>query len=332
MLTVVNKVGENKKYQKIMQEKIGRTLAKVGKRKLGYQGGNVEVPVLSAGEGKLWFASRKQDTCFWNVFGKYESKKSNQSIIVEINIPTTRSARPSGFFAKDRKTSEIMLMHEGRIRGGRHGIGKSAFLAWTKRRLVQVIKEDGASRLAFVVAPLNDINLVDQIWEFVRHVDEFKAKAKSGDLNTAEFHKEIQQCEEYVREFSGKKRGWHGGHAEYDVIHGKVVDALFTWRNARLRRGEVVTNNQLIDLYVRKDGALTEVYEVKTSANRQVLYTAIGQALTHALGGGRQATKKILVIPKGKIPKDMERALKTLGIEVMRYSATKRGGKTLVKI
>lgn len=59
-----------------------------------------------------------------------------------------------------------------------------------------------------------------------------------------------------------------------------------------------------------------EVYEVKTSADRHSLYTAIGQLVTHAQPG----TKRILVIPRRpSIPSDVAQAIAALNIAIQSY-------------
>ncbi|WP_174290978.1 hypothetical protein [Sphingomonas bacterium] len=77
----------------------------------------------------------------------------------------------------------------------------------------------------------------------------------------------------------------------------------------------------MIDLMVKANGAMTEIYEVKTGCDRQSLYTAIGQLVTHSADANDGIIRK-LVIPEGQLPAGIAPCLKKLGIEVRRYRLT----------
>jgi hypothetical protein len=63
---------------------------------------------------------------------------------------------------------------------------------------------------------------------------------------------------------------------------------------------------------------MTEIYEVKTSGARQSLYAAVGQILSHSVGAAADV-KRILVIPEGAIPDDLERCLAEFAIDTRRF-------------
>ena len=91
-------------------------------------------------------------------------------------------------------------------------------------------------------------------------------------------------------------------------------------------------NSALIDLIVKKDGVLSEIYEVKTGVGRQMLYTAIGQLVTHA-SAGHKAVAEILVVPEGEnMPEDFEHAIATLGIKVRRFRLTGSARKRAIAL
>ncbi len=61
------------------------------------------------------------------------------------------------------------------------------------------------------------------------------------------------------------------------------------------------------------------LFEVKTSASRQHLYTAIGQLMVH--GQGKSKLQRYVVIPYDeRVVKDIVKALELLKIDVLRYS------------
>jgi hypothetical protein len=101
-----------------------------------------------------------------------------------------------------------------------------------------------------------------------------------------------------------------------------VVQALHDWRQAAgLRAGQHLFNDVLIDLGVAtRSDQLVEVYEVKTSVDRQSVYTAIGQLFVH---GDTPNCKRVMVLPgQDKIAPDLAKALQRNGIDLMLYDLT----------
>lgn len=83
---------------------------------------------------------------------------------------------------------------------------------------------------------------------------------------------------------------------------------------------------------MKKNGVLSEVYEVKIGVGRQMLYTAIGQVITHATTG-REDVAKFLVVPADEdIPKDFEQAIAVLGIQVRRFRLDGAGRNRVIKL
>lgn len=220
-----------------------------GVRNIGYPGGNFDAPVYSAGDGKLWVAFGEPSSSqprYSNNFGIFKSGKQQLSETVEINVAV--SGRSSGFFAEDADTGDIFLIHSGQVGGGRPGIGKSAFLAWSRAKLIEVIDEK-RSRTGIAVAKLGEPGLAGRIWKFVEAVQGFKDEASAGRLETPNFKKRMKEYDRYIKEFSGKKRGMRQSSFEYEVYHGDIVEQLYRDRCARRKPGEGVFNNGgLMDL------------------------------------------------------------------------------------
>ncbi|MFT8676404.1 MAG: hypothetical protein ABF990_14080 [Acetobacter sp.] len=322
MLILVESTGDKKSAQTLLEKNIKTALKRVGKKNVGHPGGNADQIIYSNGDGLLWvaFGGLTQDEPtlrYWNAFGLYEAKKNAQNITVEINIAVdSNTAQVSGFFAQDSKTGDIFLMHSGKIGGGRQGIGKSAFLVWSKANRVDVIDVKGTIRHGIVIGKIDQSDLTQRIEKFVLDVKEFKDYATSGKINSDDFKEKMEEFDRYSKEFSGKKWGERNDAFEYVTYHGEIVQKLYDERVEKLQKGEGVFNSVLIDLFVKKYGALSEVYEVKTGVGRQILYTAIGQLLTHsAMDGGN--VKKILVVPADeKIPEDFLKAISVLNIQI----------------
>jgi hypothetical protein len=330
MLALVTEAEGKNKAQAALERNLKRVLKRQGIRNIGFPGGNADQVVYSAGKGELWAAfggltEGSGTRRYWNAFGVYAPERHAQTITVEINIPMTDNrARVGGFFAEDSGTREIFLMHSGKVGGGRPGIGKSAFLVWSRAKLVEVVGEGGV-RYGIAIGKIDEADLAGRIWRFVQQVQRFKDEAVAGKLDTPGFKRSVEEFERYRKEFSGEKQSAGGRPFAYITYHGDIVQKLYEQRIGRLGAGEEVSNSPLIDLFVNKDGALSEVYEVKTGVGRQMLYTAIGQLVAHAAGEGR-GVAKILVVPADEIiPADLEKALATLGVDVRRFRLMGRG-------
>ncbi|MES5485398.1 hypothetical protein QMZ05_21830, partial [Bradyrhizobium sp. INPA03-11B] len=205
-------------------------------------------------------------------------------------------------------------------------------LVWSKLKLVEVSTEGGGSRSGIVVGKIDDPKLAGRIWTFVKSVHSFKEQAATGALDSPAFKQQVEEFDRYSKEFSGKKRGSRGGRFEYLTYHGDIVQKLYDERTSRLASGERVFNSTLIDLFVKRDGVLSEVYEVKTAVGRQTLYTAIGQLVTHAANGRHNVTK-VLVLPAAEnIPNDLDRAISSLGIALRRFRLEKTGRDWTVEL
>ncbi|MET4292493.1 hypothetical protein ABIB06_001841 [Bradyrhizobium sp. LB8.2] len=338
MLVVLEDTKQKKVAQAALERNLKAALRPHGLHTIGFPGGNFDLPLFSAGAGRLWvaFGGASQDAPiprYWNAFGVYQPENHAQSITVEINIPTVSiGAQVSGFFAEDTATGDLFLMHSGRIGGGRPGIGKTAFLVWSKAKLVEVMDQGKGRRMGIAVAKINGADLASRIEAFVGSVYSFKDQVAQGALQTAEFKRRVEEFDRYSREFSGKKRGARDDHFEYLTYHGDIVQRLYEERTSKLSRGEKVFNSTLIDLFVKRDGILSEVYEVKTGVGRQMLYTAIGQLVTHATNGSGQVTKFLVLPSDESVPEDLDRAISYLGIKVRRFSLKGKGGDKSVEI
>lgn len=338
MLKLLSDQKRKKQAQRTMELALKDALSSQGVGLIGFPSGVIELPIYSNGPDTLWFASDKpaKDATtprFWNAFGIYNPDKANQSISVEINIPFPKdSGRVAGYFAEDPETGGIFLMHSGGIGGGKKGVGKTAFLAWSRAKLTTALGDDGVPRDGIIIAKLDQTDFSHRIWNFTKTVSEFKAAVDSGKLDTRDFRKRVEEYENYAREFSGKKRVEKTGSFDYQSYHGDVVEALYQERIALRKPGEGVFNSGLIDLYVKRNDEIVMIFEIKTSAGRQTLYTAIGQLMTHALANGPKA-KRILVLPvEEDLPEDIKTAISAMMIDVRRFTVSGSRKSPTVKL
>lgn len=334
MLQIVTEKAEIAAAQGRLEKGLKSALPSAGILNIGYRGGNDNQEIYTAGENTLYCAfgvdNKSPTPRFWNSFGVYLPENHAQHIIVEINIPRVGdNRRVAGFFARDTVSGHIFLMHDGAIGGGRLGIGKGGLLNFINDETVRVegLKKP---RFGLPIADLRDPNLAALIWRFTQLVRDFKIIATSPDFDLGATSTPEAQNSDYSPEFSGQKRGQRSSNLNYFTYHGMVVDALKEHRSERLKNGERLGKDRLVDLFVTKSKKRIEVYEVKTNGDRQSTYTAIGQLLTHGL---EATAKKFIVLPSdAKIPNDLKAAFASLGISLLRFRIHGTGFKAKVKI
>src|SRR4029079_3467149 len=144
---------------------------------------------------------------------------------------------------KDSDSGDIFLMHSGKIGGGRPGIGKSAFLAWSKASLIEVSEMNGKTRSGIPIAKLSDHNFAERVWAFVKAVKSFKDDARAGRLDTSAFKRRVQDVDRYRRDFSAHKTSARRVAVDYVTYHGDVVQKLYEERIAQAAAGEEVFNS-----------------------------------------------------------------------------------------
>lgn len=327
MLTLVDSRKEKIEAQNEFEKKLRAAWGRRESRKVTWRSGDGKpgnATMNIAHNGSYWFVSNKphdgQNTKrYWNSVGRYQAGRPLQ-ISVEINIATeSDSESVAGFFAKDTLTGMVCLMHNGKIGGGKKGVGKNAFLAWSKAKPVDVFDKTGNARRGIVITHLSSSTIGDDIGRFLENVDQFKQAVRNGEAGTPT---SPETDLTYDSEFSGIKKGERSREIEYLTRHGEIVDALEQWRRNQspLTAGEKTFNTQLIDLGVcNAKNQLREVYEVKTNMARQTLYTAIGQVVVHASADVR----RFIVLPTGAaLPADVQRALFVLNIGELRFKMT----------
>ena len=131
----------------------------------------------------LWRIRVSRDTGTLLAAGPPALRRSN-NITVEVN-PSIHGVnrRVAGLFAVDDKTGHTVLLHRGRIGGGKKGIGKSSFIEWYPGTEVEFFDPsyDDGEEAAILVADLDSERFLIQLEDFVDAVHRFKAKGKADD-------------------------------------------------------------------------------------------------------------------------------------------------------
>jgi hypothetical protein len=243
---------------------------------------------------------------YWNVFGVGKPKaNSSVPIACEINIPLKGiDMRVAGAFATDGTQDEI-LVHSGKIGGGRKGIGKQLFGENYRGEWASV--HYGKSERW--VAPIGDLNsnrFARQISDFVHEVLRIKAVASSPQPKKAGVI--------FNKEFAGIKQYQTGKIVVAKCDHGLVLNCL---AHELAALGLYVGNDKYRDLFVLGPKSVPcLIFEVKTDTSTSSLYTGVGQLLLN--NDTIMSRRLVLVLPSRVIP-DFEKKLRGLGIKLLDY-------------
>jgi len=315
------------KAQRKLETSIRRDFNKRATKNIGYPGGtNFGAKVYT--DDHYWFWSEDYNDTDeanprrLNWFGLFREDADLQ-ISVEINTPYEgRNDRVAGFFARDNDTGSTYLLHSGRVGGGRKGVGKRTFLAWSDQRLIDVVSSSGGMRDGVLVMPIEGTAATRSAVRYIDTIARFKQAVRAGETNSREFQRKQKVFDDFYSEPRGRRKGKRSGEIDYLSRHGDIVDALYAWRNSRaLPKGCRLVKNALIDLGVAVGRELVEVYEVKTTTARSDVYSAIGQLMVH---GNAPDCRRVIVLPQmGPIAADLADALKRLGIQLLEFKVDK---------
>jgi hypothetical protein len=323
MLQLVEHRGDKAKAQRLLASALTKEWRLKERRTIVWRPGRREVVVRH--NGRLWWASNElgeagtETPRYFNFFGTFQHAGTLQ-ISVEINIPTTENTRRvAGFFARDAEADEILLMHDGAVGGGRPGIGRNEYLQFASAKPLPVLDRAGDVRPGLVIARIaqrrsDTSSTVKALARFIGSVVDFKAISRDG--GTA--GEGSQTYKDYYDEAFGPRRRQRTDEIEYISRHGQIVKALQSWRARKQTHNESIVKNALIDLGIRREGALVELYEVKPTCERQALYTAIGQLVVHS--ADNQSVARYLAIPKdGRVPDDIKRSLAVANVKTLNF-------------
>lgn len=328
MFSLIESEVDIAKAQRKLEASFRRDFKRKVTRNIGYPGGSTfDAAVVTNGKYWHWVSdldeTKTPNPRRLNWFGVFDEGEDHLQITVEINTPYEgANAQVAGFFARDNDSGSIYLFHSGRIGGGKAGVSKTAFLTWSSQKLLEVFDSAGHARDGVLVMPVEGPAATRSAIRYIETVANFKKAVRAGETDTTDFMRREKQLADFYSEARGRRKGTRSKEFDYISRHGEVVDALHAWREtAGLTKGSRLVKNELIDLGVSVGGNLIEVYEVKTSAMRPDVYTAIGQLLVH---GPAEDCKRVLVLPdNGRLANDLERALKRNAIEIVRFELTK---------
>ena len=303
------------RFKNTLQEGTSQKLS----RTIGWHGGSKKVDVYWWDKVGFWagFVDHERGD-YWSAFGTSDpTDRKNLTITCEVNVPFEGiDRRVAGVFACD-DTGKIFIGHNGKIGGGRKGIGKDLF--WKNYRgpeAVNVCFPDGVELEMALIGHVDGKSLPEQMAHFIHEVERIKSIVMSKE-STAQVESKINIG--YNPEFSGKRNVYPlGKTVEATCYHGLVVDALV--RQIKKRGLLQFGNDQSRDLYILdKSGCVRCLFEVKTDLSTSSVYSAIGQLMFHTAEYQKMPPTRIMVLP-GQPNEKTKDILTRLNIRIIPYS------------
>jgi hypothetical protein len=317
-----------------------------GLRRIGYPGGHENRSVLFLdhdGDDSLWYASwqdHKRDQHVTLVGRGNWQGNEWLPIDVQFNFPITRYNRRKGAaFLEDTETGQEFLAHRGLVTLGSR-VRKDIVLEAMATDVVEAQTSVGLEEL-LLVCPLDSEYLVPDVGRFARRLrDTVRNLGKNGTSASGDTDDEDDDPNDehptvsptlpgklsdplkaYFDEFSGQRRSFVPKVSTAVCVHGDVVRALHEAIAPRAKTWK----SRAVDL-VAEFSDIALLFEVKTAADTQNVYCAVGQLAVHepaVQGYLNKPVRKILIVPS--MPQEMlARALvETLHVSIATYSISR---------
>jgi hypothetical protein len=274
---------------------------------VGFPSGNFQDDVRYSADLNLWISVKEIENRYWNGFGIGRPiEGTNNSLVGEINFPyKDLNRRIAGVFAQE-ENGNILVLHRGKIGGGRKGVGKKLFTDNFRGGFVKAIDGDRETEFC-LVGELHSNLFPKQIAIFINEIYRIKNLEPSSDFSDlADFS--------YTDEHFGTSITEKNDPVILERTHGIVVNALASELKGR---GLKIGNDRNRDLFIHKRGQIKTLFEIKTSSSTQCLYSAVGQLLLYSIPI-KNEIKLIAVLPE-KLSKSVTNKFKALGIELLYY-------------
>lgn len=310
MITIVTNRQEIIKLHKQFHKRLDKFLTVGVDCWVGYPSGSFDATVMYSPELNIWLSHAEHDNKFWNGFGVGKPiEGKNNSLKGEINFPKEgNNRRVAGAFGIE-DNGNILVLHRGKIGGGKPGIGKKYFTDNFRGDFVSAIDGDRETRFC-LVRELNSLHFPKQVSNFINEI--FRVKNLEDEETSADFSDLTDFT--YTDERSGSSLTERNDPITIERTHGIIVNALAKeLQNRKLNIG----NDRNRDLFIHSRGQITTLFEVKTSSSTQCLYSAVGQLLIYSIPIKNQV-KLVAVLPD-KLSKSVIEKFASLGIEILYF-------------
>ncbi len=145
---------------------------------VGYKGGSMSLALHWSDDVQMWMGYESAEDVqigrYWTAFGlERPFPDQNMSITAEINFPMEGIDRRLGGAFIRSPEGGILVVHRGRIGGGRNGIGKSLFWDNYRGRMRMAIDGDRETDFA-VIGDLDSPSFAYEVRNFVAEVERIK--------------------------------------------------------------------------------------------------------------------------------------------------------------
>ena len=310
MVTIITDRQQIKNLHGQFQKKLDRYFTDNIDCWVGYPGGNFEDTVRYSSDLDIWISVQNLDTRFWNGFGiGRPTEGANNSLAGEINFPYEDiDRRIAGAFAQE-DNGQILVLHRGKIGGGKKGIGKTFFTDNFRGDFVTAIDGDRETDFC-LVGELNSQHFPRQVSNFIKEI--YRVKNLEDGQTAADFSGLTDF--NYTDEHSGRTVTERNDPIVIERTHGIIVNALARQLESR---GQRIGNDRNRDLFIHNRGQIRTLFEVKTSSSTQCLYAAVGQLLLYSIPISNEV-KLVAVLPD-KLSKTVTKRFSSLGIDILYY-------------
>lgn len=285
---------------------------------IGHRGSAFDTRFMYFEAHNFWAVFDEDINRYWNAFGVGKPiAGKNNSITCEINFPYEGiDRRIAGVLGKEG--DQIILLHRGKIGGGRTGIGKNLFLKNYRGSLIG-IQDGNVENYLALIGPLDSKYFLQQVATFVHEVQRIKDSVDSSTLETEE---EPDEEETFEFGFDFKEEGYgrrsYSRKAEIEAFsnHGIIINAL---ARQLAGKGLIVRNDGKRDLFTLNGNKVDRVFEAKTDLSNNSIYSAIGQVLIYSAEIGLDGNQKILVLPE-RLKPPIENSIAKLGLDILYYT------------
>ena len=311
MIRIISNRKEIEKYHNQFHSKLDEFFTEKVNCWVGYPSGSFEDTVKYSDKLNIWISSNEQPNRFWNGFGVGRPRENkNNSLNGEINFPYENiNRRIAGVFAVE-ENGNILVLHRGKIGGGKKGIGKHFFKDNFRGDFVNAI--DGNRETEFcLIGELKSNHFPNQVANFIKEI--YRVKHLGNDETNVDFD-ELNNFS-FTNEHSGTVETKQSGTKTIDRTHGIIVNALAAELEHRSYK---IGNDKNRDLFIHNKSEISALFEIKTSSTTQNLYTAVGQLLIYSIPINN-SVKMIAVLPD-KLNTIVEKRFNELGIELLYYN------------
>jgi hypothetical protein len=345
--TEIDDPKELARLNRILAKNLAARLEHRESREIGYPQGRFRADVRfesKQGRDVFWWSNHATEKkhIAHNFFGHgIPGSKEWLNIDVQFNLPVGRfDSRSGGAFLRHDPTGKFILAHRGIVTRG-HGRIRKAILLGEMAPTVRAARTQGGERDFLLIGELDSPSLVSDISDFARElrrtVRAIKEKWEAGRTGgarekatstTKRVHSETEaRLRGYFHEFTGQRSAGRTKLVVTDCYHGTVVRAL----RDKLGDSADVFKTREIDLV-----ALTKkrvlLFEVKTSASTQSIYTAVGQLFVHTSAVERAVNgtpEKVLVLREQPADVLGRTIAEKLGISVLTFRRSREGHITI---